>query len=173
MKKTTKPYFGDFQCGHCKNYVSANMAISRVIHRNHCPYCLHSKHVDLHAAGDRLSACKSLMKPVGLTLKNSIKKYQNARQGELMLIHCCQECGKMSINRIAADDILQDIYEIYHRSFALDDQVRSRLKQEGIQLLQQADENIVRARLFGWGNKTLSETKQPVQQYLPLNERAF
>ena len=57
-----------------------------------------------------------------------------------MLIHCCQECGKMSINRIAADDIVQNIYEIYLRSFALDDQVRSRLKQEGIRLLQQADE---------------------------------
>ena len=48
LRKKTKPYFGDFQCNHCKNYVSANMAFSEVINRNHCPYCLHSKHVDLH-----------------------------------------------------------------------------------------------------------------------------
>lgn len=172
MKKMTKPYFGDFQCGHCNNHVSANMAFSGVIHRNHCPFCLHSKHVDLHAAGDRLSACKSLMKPVGLTLKNSNKKYQNARQGELMLIHCCSECGKLSINRIAADDFIEHIYEIFFASFTLDSQVHTRLNQEGIRLLQQSDEPIVRARLFGWGNQPRPETGQFNHILLPLDEQA-
>jgi len=90
------------------------------------------------------------MAPVGLALKASNKKYQKAIQGELMLIHCCQDCKKISINRIAADDIAENIYEIYIRSLQLSHQHREQLDRSGIRALQQVDEEIVRARLFGW-----------------------
>ena len=33
--------------------------------RDHCPYCLHSKHVDINP-GDRANTCKGLLKPVGI-----------------------------------------------------------------------------------------------------------
>ena len=33
--------------------------------RDHCPYCLYSKHVDINP-GDRMNACKGLLKPVGI-----------------------------------------------------------------------------------------------------------
>lgn len=161
MKKYYKPYFGDFTCTHCRNSVSADMAISGVNHRNHCPYCLHSKHVDLNEAGDRLSACKALMAPVGLALKASYKKYQQSHQGELMLIHRCQDCGKISINRIAADDIAENIYEVFLCSLQAPVQARAQLEKEGIRALRWEDEEIVLARLFGQSYAWSARVAQP------------
>ena len=80
-----------FLCKHCYVYVSSASFLSGVQNRNHCPYCLWSRHLDLYAAGDRLSACKSSMKPIGLTTKVINKKYGYGR-GELMLIHLCTDC---------------------------------------------------------------------------------
>ncbi len=93
-----------FRCLGCRAWVQADALLSGVQNRNHCPYCLASRHLDLDVPGDRLSVCKTLMTPVGLTLKKTGKKYGPAGDGELMLVHCCQGCGKLSLNRIAADD---------------------------------------------------------------------
>ncbi len=81
MKYDHHDTFGDFRCVHCRVMISANIALSGVNSRNHCPYCLWSKHLDLFKAGDRLSACKGAMKPVGLALKTSYKKYGHESQG--------------------------------------------------------------------------------------------
>lgn len=89
------------------------------------------------------------MVPIGLTLKASNKKYQLSPQGELMLIHRCQECGKISVNRIAADDIAENIYEIYQHSLQISSQVRILLEKGGVRALRLGDEAVVRARLFG------------------------
>ncbi len=137
-----------FICKHCHAYVSTASFLSGVQNRNHCPYCLWSRHVDLHAAGDRLSACKSPMKPVALTVKATGKKYGVAR-GELMLIHLCTECEGLSINRIAADDIPETVYRIFEVGSELDAGLENRLKTEGIHVLQPADQETVRAQLFG------------------------
>ena len=94
----------DFKCRHCGSYISTARPLAGVGNRNHCPYCLWSRHLDLFEAGDRLAACKAPMRPVGLTLKNSRNKYARAASGELMLVHLCTDCSKISINRIAADD---------------------------------------------------------------------
>jgi len=141
--------FGDFNCLHCGQLVLANSRISGVQNRNHCPYCLYSRHVDLHAAGDRLSACMGPMKPLGLTLKKTNKKYARPGQGELMLIHQCESCGKFSINRIAADDDTQTIWELFLRSEALDDAARQGLQHDAIDLLQAADAELVKTQLYG------------------------
>jgi hypothetical protein len=100
-----------FYCGHCHVFVSCTTVLSGVINRNHCPYCLWSKHLDLFKPGDRLAACKGNMVPVALTLKKSYKKYGEGL-GEMMLVHMCTECSKISINRIAADDIAETIVGI-------------------------------------------------------------
>ena len=68
--------------------------------RNHCPFCLHSKHLDLEP-GDRNSQCDGLMKPIGL--KYSSKK-------GFQIIHQCLKCRQKKVNKIAeltvqADDI--------------------------------------------------------------------
>src|SRR4026209_2498083 len=100
----TDSSFGDFRCAHCRNIVSVTHLLSGVNNRNHCPYCLWSRHLDLYSAGDRLSACKAKMKPIGLTMKKGRNKYRPGPRGELMLVHACTECNAVSINRIAADD---------------------------------------------------------------------
>ena len=37
--------------------------------RNHCPYCLHSKHVDINP-GDRQEQCHGILEPIGLELNS-------------------------------------------------------------------------------------------------------
>jgi hypothetical protein len=105
--------FGDFDCRHCQRRVSADARHSGVNHRNHCPYCLWSRHMDLHAPGDRLSACKGGMRPIGLAFKHRHKRYASAQPGELMLVHRCVACGAVSLNRTAADDTPALLWEVF------------------------------------------------------------
>jgi len=139
----------DFVCVHCKSYVSAESLISGVQNRNHCPYCLHSRHMDLREAGDRLAACKSQMKPLGLTLKQSYKKYATNMQGELMLVHQCTECGRVSVNRIAADDDTDLILAVHEKSVELDEGLKRRLVREGIRMLGREERILVRKKILG------------------------
>ena len=103
----------DFTCKHCGRIVPAQTAESGVVNRNHCPTCLHSRHVDLFTPGDWLCACKAIMVPVRLTLKRCRDKYAAECQGELMLIHRCTNCDALSINRIAADDDLVNLMSVF------------------------------------------------------------
>ena len=82
-----------FKCGHCGRPV--NPVIYGGSYRNHCPYCLYSKHVDGDLPGDRSSSCKGLMKPIGVFTRKS---------GEYVIVHKCEQCGYERYNRIAGDD---------------------------------------------------------------------
>ena len=64
-------------------------------HRNHCPLCLTSRHVDAARPGDRACPCRALMPAVGTYFRPG---------GEQMLVHLCNGCGAERTNRIAADD---------------------------------------------------------------------
>ncbi len=138
-----------FVCIHCRNPVLAQSWISGVQNRNHCPYCLRSRHLDLHRPGDRLSACKGVMHPIGMTFKKTRKKYGSLNGGELMLVHQCQACGKVSINRIAADDDPQAILAVYTASLSLDPELRALLAQNSIQPLCEQDLSVLRRGLLG------------------------
>lgn len=148
---TRSPADDGFLCKHCRAIVSPAGFPSGVRNRNHCPYCLWSRHLDLQAAGDRLSACKSPMEPIGLTVKATRKKYGPGR-GELMLVHACIECGKVSINRIAADDHPGTILAVFEGSSRLDASTRTRLEAGGIRALTSLDGEVVQAQLFGQGS---------------------
>ena len=63
-------------------------------HCNHCPNCLSSLHVD-EEPGDRASDCGGIMEPVAVWVRKG---------GEWAIIHRCKRCGKLSSNRVAADD---------------------------------------------------------------------
>lgn len=63
--------------------------------RNHCPYCLYSRHVDDRRPGDRASACGGSMAPVGTFARPN---------GEQVIAHRCWDCGRERNNRVAADD---------------------------------------------------------------------
>jgi hypothetical protein len=141
-----------FTCLHCHGYVDSSTACSGVCNRNHCPYCLWSRHLDLHAAGDRLSACKAGMQPIGLTFKRSAKKYCPGH-GELMLVHLCVECSRLSVNRLAADDHSGTVYELFHVSLGMDCTTKTCLSEAGINILERLDTEAVRRQLFGWKNR--------------------
>lgn len=81
-----------FTCKHCGREVVPEGAGSD--HRNHCPNCLHSLHVD-NEPGDRESDCGGKMEPIAVWVRNN---------GEWAIIHRCKSCGALSSNRVAADD---------------------------------------------------------------------
>lgn len=141
--------FGDFKCAHCNVIVSSAHLLSGVNNRNHCPYCLWSCHLDLYAAGDRLSACKAPMKPIGLTMKTGRNKYQRDARGELMLIHQCSECKALSINRIAADDDSEMVLAVFQESLTPGHQMQMQCQENGIVLLKLEDTRFVQAQLYG------------------------
>lgn len=147
--RTRAATFGDFRCAHCHAPVSSVHLLSGVNNRNHCPYCLWSRHLDLFAAGDRLSACKGQMKPIGLTMKHGRNKYRLDQRGELMLIHECIECRALSINRIAADDDPEAILAVFQDSFTLDQQTHVICRQFGIVVVDAQATAIVHMQLYG------------------------
>jgi RNHCP domain len=82
-----------FKCGHCRAFIGPTVSGGR--HRNHCPLCLYSRHVDDRRPGDRASICRSLMAPVGTF---------HRPKGEQVILHRCLGCGLERHCRVAADD---------------------------------------------------------------------
>jgi len=126
-----------FRCCYCKQWVPFSRFIGTA-HRNHCPFCLWSKHVDLEKPGDRMSQCHE-----------GVDKYGRRRQGELMLIHECTGCGKISINRITADDSEEAILRVFEGSQKLPQRKRDKLKKEGIEALLAESKEEVLTQLYG------------------------
>ena len=81
-----------FTCRVCGRLVTPQSAGTD--HRNHCPNCLSSLHVDIEP-GDRASDCGGIMEPAAVWVRKG---------GEWAIIHRCRRCGALSSNRIAADD---------------------------------------------------------------------
>ena len=146
----------DFRCIHCHNFVSTEALLAGVKNRNHCPYCLWSRHLDWFQAGDRLSACKAPMRPVGLTMKRSHNKYATSSSGELMLVHRCVDCESLSINRIAADDVPEVILEVFGEGNTLSQEIKDQIWMNGINLLGRADIDLVYRQLYGQLSPTIS-----------------
>lgn len=88
----THPCEESFTCKNCGWLVSPGGAGTD--HRNHCPNCLYSLHLDIEP-GDREADCGALMEPVAVWVR---------KNGEWAIIHRCRSCAMMSSNRIAADD---------------------------------------------------------------------
>ena len=88
----THAYKDSFTCKVCGRPVVSAGAGSD--HRNHCPNCLSSLHLDIEP-GDRQSDCGGIMDPVGVWVR---------KNGEWAIIHRCRRCGHLSSNRVAADD---------------------------------------------------------------------
>ncbi len=82
-----------FRCGRCRRMVGQTVSGGR--HRNHCPFCLTSRHVDLRRPGDRANPCRALMAAVGVASKPD---------GEQLVLHRCNGCDARRRTRVAADD---------------------------------------------------------------------
>jgi hypothetical protein len=85
---------GSFRCRKCRLDVPTDAP--GTAHRNHCPHCLWSRHVD-DTPGDRaaLALCGSTMEPIAITVRGG---------GEWVLVHRCLGCGELHLNRTAGDD---------------------------------------------------------------------
>ncbi|KPK71021.1 hypothetical protein AMJ87_07875 [candidate division WOR_3 bacterium SM23_60] len=77
-----------FICAYCSRTV---VPVTNGSYRNHCPFCLYSKHLDIKP-GDRRCTCHGLMKPVGL---------QYSTKKGFQIIHECLECGSRTVNKVA------------------------------------------------------------------------
>jgi RNHCP domain-containing protein len=82
-----------FRCRHCGLDVSTHAP--GTAHRNHCPTCLWSRHLDDDSPGDRSAECGSLMEPIAITVRGD---------GEWVLVHRCTGCDELHLNRTAGDD---------------------------------------------------------------------
>lgn len=87
----------EFTCENCGKKVNKLNYSAR----DHCPYCLYSKHVDINP-GDRLNACKGMLKPVG------IEKYKNTYK----ILYKCEKCKEIHKNICANDDNMDLIIEL-------------------------------------------------------------
>ena len=70
--------------------------------RNHCPYCLYSKHVD-KKPGDREEECHGLLEPIDIEI--------NPKKGYVIVFKCIK-CGAIGKNKVAEDDDMELVYKI-------------------------------------------------------------
>jgi RNHCP domain len=82
-----------FRCRNCRSDVSTDAPGTK--HRNHCPSCLWSRHLDDDVPGDREADCGGSMEPIAVYVRAN---------GEWALVHRCRTCARVSLNRIAGDD---------------------------------------------------------------------
>ena len=81
-----------FKCDNCLKDIIKHPEWSA---RNHCPYCLYSKHLDEVSPWDRISKCHWLMKAIDIDYKKN--KWN-------MIKHKCKKCGKEILNKLSPDD---------------------------------------------------------------------
>lgn len=87
-----------FTCTNCGKEVDKLNYTSR----DHCPYCLHSIHIDI-VPGDRKNECRGLLKPIAI--ENSAKK-------GYVIVYKCEKCGEIKKNKSAIDDDFDKMLEI-------------------------------------------------------------
>ncbi len=87
----------DFICDYC------NKKVSRLNYtaRDHCPYCLCSKHVDVFP-GDRNCLCHGKLVPV------QMEKHKDTYK----IVFKCEKCAMIKKNIMAVDDDLDTLLKI-------------------------------------------------------------
>lgn len=91
----------EFRCENCNKLVGKLNYTAR----DHCPYCLYSKHLDIFP-GDRQNSCHGLLVPI------DIEKYKNTYK----IIYKCLKCNQYHKNIMANDDNFNKIIELSCRN---------------------------------------------------------
>lgn len=101
MKKKFTMIDEDFICEYC------GMEVKKLGYtaRDHCPFCLASKHVDIYP-GDRSQKCHGKLVPI------EIEKYKDTYK----IIYRCQKCNEMRKNIMALDDDFDKLVDIYKKN---------------------------------------------------------
>ncbi|MSP56847.1 MAG: RNHCP domain-containing protein [Myxococcales bacterium] len=82
-----------FRCQHCDR----DVPVGGRRPRDHCPWCLHSLHVDI-VPGDRAAGCGGLLVPSGV---------EPSAKG-LDILYRCDRCGAARKNRVLDDLTVPD-----------------------------------------------------------------
>jgi|SRR3989344_55071 len=103
----------DFRCSNCHEMVPGVASGSG--HRNHCPSCLFSKHVDI-SPGIRAAAitCGARMEPGEIRVEKN----------DVQIRHHCLGCGHDKWNRIVPDDNAELLLRLPHPSLS-DEEIRA------------------------------------------------
>ncbi len=88
----------EFVCDVCGKYVNKLNYTAR----DHCNYCLSSKHVDINP-GDRKETCHGILDPIGV---------EKGKKDTYKIVYKCRKCGSIRKNVVAADDNFDKILEI-------------------------------------------------------------
>ena len=83
--------------------INCNKKVSKLNYtaRDHCPFCLHSIHIDINP-GDRANKCKGILKPI------DIEKFKDTYK----IIYKCNKCNSIHKNIMANDDNLDLIIDL-------------------------------------------------------------
>lgn len=87
----------EFVCDKCNKKVQPLNYTAR----DHCPFCLYSKHVD-NFPGDRLNKCHGLLKPI------KMEKFKKTYK----IVYECLKCKKQHKNIMANDDDMDLIIQL-------------------------------------------------------------
>ena len=87
----------EFVCENCNKHVKKLGYTAR----DHCPFCLYSKHIDINP-GDRLNTCRGMLVPIG------IEKFRDSYK----IIYKCDKCNTIHKNIIAKDDAYDKIIDL-------------------------------------------------------------
>ncbi len=82
-----------FICEHCGATVAPTKGDT---YRDHCPFCLYSKHIDIEP-GDRACDCLGLMEPIAIELKGPTT----------VVVYRCTKCGTIKRNKAALKSAIQ------------------------------------------------------------------
>ena len=88
----------EFTCNVCGKLVSKLEYTAR----DHCPYCLSSKHLDINP-GDRSANCGGILEPIDI---------EKGKKDLYKIVYKCNKCGEIKKNKTAIDDDFDKILEI-------------------------------------------------------------
>ena len=94
----------EFICDNCGKSVGKLLYTTR----DHCPYCLYSKHVDINP-GDRANKCLGLLVPI------DIEKFKSSYK----IIYKCNICGMIHKNIMASDDDFEKIIVLSKKRYEI------------------------------------------------------
>lgn len=95
-----------FTCRVCRARIEARGF--GTAHRNHCPRCLWSVHLD-EEPGDRHASCRQPMEPIAIEVR---------KDGEWAIVHRCTGCNLLRTNRIGGDDAERPLLALALRPLA-------------------------------------------------------
>ena len=108
-----KRLVGTLNCGNCGQEFS--LSVPKGTHRDHCPYCLYSVHID-NKPGDRNAWCGSGTHDDWTPSKLVPIKTITAKNGNFSIVYQCEKCNAKKVNKAAADDNSEELSKLPHES---------------------------------------------------------